>query len=100
MKPPRIGQVALVVSDWKRSAALYAGAFGLDHVFGTCAFRGETTARIQGIPGAASSTRAASGQATSTSALTGVKDDVAVLVHSDCAAAHASTQGHWVRIPR
>ena len=33
------------------------------------------------------------------SALTGVKD-VAVLVHSDCAAAHASTQGHWVRIPR
>ena len=53
----RIGQIALVVSDQLRSTDFYSRVFGLDHIFGTTAFRGETADNIQGIKNVASSTR-------------------------------------------
>ena len=52
----RIGQIALVVSDQARSTAFYARAFGLEHVFGTSAFRRESAGTIQGIDNVASTT--------------------------------------------
>lgn len=53
----RIGQIAIVVSNQRRSTDFYANVFGMDHVFGTSAFRGELAEKIQGIKNVASSTR-------------------------------------------
>lgn len=53
----RIGQIALVVCDQGHSTDFYSRVFGLDHIFGTTAFRGETADRIQGMENVASSTR-------------------------------------------
>ena len=53
----RIGQIALVVSDQKRSVDFYARVFGMDHIFGTSEFRGEELDKVQQMKHAASSTR-------------------------------------------
>ena len=53
----RIGQIAIVVSDQHRSTDFYATVFGMDHIFGTRAFRDETAEKIQGIKNIASTTR-------------------------------------------
>jgi catechol 2,3-dioxygenase-like lactoylglutathione lyase family enzyme len=52
-----INQVALVVSDLKRSTECYASAFGMDNIFGTAEFRGPGVDRVQGMVNVASSTR-------------------------------------------
>lgn len=52
----RIGQIAVVVSDHGRSCDFYARVFGLDHIFGTSAFRGEMAEKVQGLKNAASTT--------------------------------------------
>jgi catechol 2,3-dioxygenase-like lactoylglutathione lyase family enzyme len=53
----RIGQIAIVASDQHRSTDFYATVLGMDHIFGTRAFRDETAEKIQGIKNIASSTR-------------------------------------------
>jgi catechol 2,3-dioxygenase-like lactoylglutathione lyase family enzyme len=53
----RIGQIAVVVSDQKRSTEFYANVFGMDHIFGTAEFRGPELDRVQGMKNVASSTR-------------------------------------------
>jgi catechol 2,3-dioxygenase-like lactoylglutathione lyase family enzyme len=53
----RVAQLALVVRDYRKSADFYARIFGLDHIFGTSAFRGKAAESVQGVPGAASTTR-------------------------------------------
>ncbi|MDX1697516.1 MAG: VOC family protein, partial [Thiohalobacterales bacterium] len=56
MTSTRIGQIALVVSDIKRSTRFYARAFGLDPVLGTRAFRGRTAGEVQGLDNPAART--------------------------------------------
>jgi catechol 2,3-dioxygenase-like lactoylglutathione lyase family enzyme len=51
----RIGQIAVVVSDQKRSTDFYASVFGMDHIFGTAEFRGQQADQIQGRENVASS---------------------------------------------
>jgi catechol 2,3-dioxygenase-like lactoylglutathione lyase family enzyme len=53
----RINQVALVVSDQKRSTDFYADVFGMEHIFGTAEFRGPDVDQVHGMKNAASSTR-------------------------------------------
>jgi catechol 2,3-dioxygenase-like lactoylglutathione lyase family enzyme len=53
----RIGQIAVVVSDQKRSTDFYANVFGMDHIFGTAEFRGPEIDRVQGMENVASHTR-------------------------------------------
>jgi catechol 2,3-dioxygenase-like lactoylglutathione lyase family enzyme len=53
----RIGQIAIVASDQHRSTDFYATVLGMDHIFGTRAFRDDTAEKIQGIRNIASSTR-------------------------------------------
>jgi catechol 2,3-dioxygenase-like lactoylglutathione lyase family enzyme len=53
----RINQVALVVSDQKRSTEFYADVFGMDHIFGTAEFRGPDVDQVHGMKNAASSTQ-------------------------------------------
>ncbi len=52
-----IGQVALVVSDQKRSVDFYTRVLGMDHIFGTAEFRGPDLDKVQQMDRAASSTR-------------------------------------------
>ena len=53
----RIGQIAVVVSDQKRSTEFYASVLGMDHIFGTAEFRGPELDRVQRMEKVASSTR-------------------------------------------
>jgi len=53
----RIAQIAIVSSDQYRSTNFFSNAFGLDHIFGTTAFRDDVAEKIQGIKGVASATR-------------------------------------------
>lgn len=53
----RIGQIAVVVSDQKRSTDFYASVFGMDHIFGTAEFRGQQADQVQGMENVASSTQ-------------------------------------------
>lgn len=53
----RIGQIAVVVSDQKRSTDFYASVFGMDHIFGTAEFRGPQADQVQGMENVASSTQ-------------------------------------------
>jgi catechol 2,3-dioxygenase-like lactoylglutathione lyase family enzyme len=53
----RIGQIALAVSDQRRSTDFYARVFGMDHIFGTSEFRGEDVDKVQQMKHVASSTR-------------------------------------------
>jgi len=48
----RIGQVAVCVTDYRRSCNFYRQVLGLDHIFGTTSFRGEMAETIQGMPNA------------------------------------------------
>ena len=52
----RVGQIAIVASDGERSCNFYASVFGMSHIFGTTAFRGELAEKVQGLSNAASST--------------------------------------------
>lgn len=51
----RIGQVALVAGDRRRSTAFYEEVFGLSRVFGTAEFRGPAVDRVQAMEKVASS---------------------------------------------
>jgi len=57
MSMQRVAQVAICVSDHRRTTEFYRAVLGLDHVFGTTSFRGAQAEQVQGMPGAASTVR-------------------------------------------
>jgi catechol 2,3-dioxygenase-like lactoylglutathione lyase family enzyme len=52
-----IGQVAVVVSDQKKSVDFYSEVLGMRHIFGTAEFRGPDLDKVQKMDRAASSTQ-------------------------------------------